>query len=92
MKVKIELYDALPCAMKVFEINGISADKDDFGMGFDHNRKRAEPYGCGCHKFDAYREYTKEIHDKYNITESEYLEVCDLLEDKLYVGYCGWCV
>ena len=35
---------------------------------------------------------TKEVLDKYNITEEEYNKICDELEDKLCVGRCGWCV
>ena len=35
---------------------------------------------------------TKEVLDKYNITEKEYDTICDELEDKLCVGSCGWCV
>ena len=34
----------------------------------------------------------KEILHKYNITEEEYYEICDELENKLHVGHCEWCV
>lgn len=35
MEVKIKPFRALPCALETFFINGIRADKDDFGMGQD---------------------------------------------------------
>lgn len=92
MDIVIKPYHSLPCELEVFTINGIKADKDDFGEGYDHEWENDEPYGCGYHRFDAKREYEQSILDKYNITPEEYLEICDLLEDKLYVGSCGWCV
>lgn len=33
---------------------------------------------------------TKEVLDKYNITEEEYNKICDELEYKLGIGCCGW--
>ena len=35
---------------------------------------------------------TKEVLDKYNITDKEYYNICNELEDKLCVGSCGWCI
>lgn len=34
---------------------------------------------------------TREVLDKYNIIEEEYHNICNELENKLYVGTCGWC-
>ena len=31
------------------------------------------------------------IKEKYNITDEEYNEVCNVLEEKLSWGSCGWC-
>lgn len=33
---------------------------------------------------------TKEVLDKYNITEEEYYNICNELKDKLFVGGCRW--
>ena len=95
MELIIEPYDCLPCALRKFRINGTPADTYDFGENYDHEPEEAEPYGCGCHEFDANREDMTKIKttcDKYHITLEEYLEICNSLEEKLYVGRCGWCV
>lgn len=86
-------YDALPCALKTFTINGIDATINDFGEGYDHSPEIAEPYCCGCHRFDRIKssEEIKKAMEKYNLTESEFNEICDRLETILYVGSCGWC-
>lgn len=43
-----------------------------------------EPYGCGDKHFDP-KPSTKEVLDKYHITEKEYDTICNELEDKLWV-------
>lgn len=90
MELIVEPCDALPCELETFTINGKSADSSYFGDTFDHNEKRH--YGCGDMRFKP-QSPTKEVLDKYNITEEEeYNKICDELEDKLCVGRCGWCV
>ena len=91
-EVIAEPFGALPCELKTFTINGIRADKDDFGEGYDADIYGAPDYGCGCHKFEADRTEKPSILEKYNIDYADYLEICDILEDKLYVGSCGWCI
>ena len=93
MKAKViaEPYDALPCELCVFTINGKDADKSDFGRGFDGDIEHAADYGCGCHKFEADRTEKPSVLEEYGIDFDDYLEICDLLEDVLYVGMCGWC-
>lgn len=92
MEIKIETYDALPCATREFTINGINADVDDFGDNCDVEPDEAPEYGCGCHKF------TPDIHKadaamkKYGITLDEFIKVCDKLEEVMFVGMCGWCI
>ena len=35
---------------------------------------------------------TKNVLSKYQITQSEYDEICDKLESSLSFGRCGWCI
>ena len=91
MKLVIKPFHSLPCHLEVFTINGKDADKDDFGDIFDHNEEIREPYGCGDMQFDA-KPPTKEVLDKYNITEEEYYNICSELRCELCVGSCGWCI
>lgn len=94
MKAEViaEPYPALPCELATFTINGIRADKDDFGEGYDADIYSAPDFGCGCHKFEADRTEKPLILKKYNIEYADYLEICDLLENVLLVGWCDWCV
>lgn len=91
MELVIKPMYALPCRLEVFTINGKSAEQDDFGSMYDHDTESAEPYACADMYFEP-KPPTKEVLDKYNITEEEYCNICDELEDKLCVGRCGWCV
>lgn len=91
MDIKIETYRALPCHTSVFKINNIDADYCDFGS---MDNGGCIEYECQNMRFiPEYR--SKEKRDaavkKYGITVEEYLEICNILEDKLYVGACGWC-
>lgn len=91
MKLVIEPYDALPCELMKFTINGIDADKNDFGTSYDADSDNAEEYGCGNHIFES-KNPTQKVLDKYGISVEEYSEICDELTEKLHVGSCGWCV
>lgn len=91
MELKIKTYHALPCRTEVFIINGMNAEQDDFGDTYDHDAENAEEYECADMHFDR-KPPTKEVLDKYNITEKEYDTICNELECKLCVGGCGWCV
>jgi hypothetical protein len=90
MELKIEVYGCL-CELKEFVINGIDANYDDFGSKGDEDSENAEDYGCGDMRFTG-SPSTKEILDKYKITEEEYQEIVSKLEDALSFGSCGWCV
>lgn len=89
MELVIEPMYALPCSLEVFTINGKTAYQDDFGDTYDHDAESAEPYACADMRFDR-KPPTKEVLDKYNITEEEYYNICNELECKLCVGGCGW--
>jgi hypothetical protein len=90
MKLKLKVMDAF-CELEEFEINGISADYEDFGKKYDADKDAAEPYGCGDMSF-----FPKSVEiyvlDKYKITKDEYKEICKKLEEALSFGSCGWCV
>ena len=93
MEVVIEPMEALPCSLEVFTINGKTANQDDFGDTYDHDTESIEEYeyACADMQFDP-KPPTKEVLDKYNITEEEYYNICNELECKLCVGSCGWCI
>lgn len=95
MELVIEPFDALPCELEVFTINGKKADSFDFGMTSDHKEDYGDDeiaaYGCCDRHFES-EPPTEEVLHKYNITEKEYYDICCELENKLYVGSCGWCI
>lgn len=53
--------------------------------------KMHEPYACADMHFDP-KPPTKEVLNRYNITDKEYYDICNELESELYVGRCGWCI
>jgi len=89
MKLGFVVYDAL-CSPKIFRINGIDAEVNDFGTHCDRSPETAEPYGCGDMRFEP-KPSSKVILKKYKITQKEYDEVCHKLNE-LSFGACGWCV
>lgn len=91
MEVKMKPYNALPCALEMFFINGIRADQDDFGMGQDESPEIEDEYCCGYWRFTA-KPATQAVLDKYHITIDEYEDIAKQLEAVLDVGACGWCV
>lgn len=76
--------------MKIFEINGIEADYEDFGEKRDLDPKNRPYYGCGNMAFVP-KDPTEEILNKYNISVYDYDEICDKLETHLSFGRCAWC-
>lgn len=80
------------CAdFRVFTINDIEADVDDFGESKDWAPECAPEYGCGHRAFRAFEDTSKEILDKYHINEREWEQICDMLEAKLDMGRCADC-
>lgn len=78
------------CYTNEFTINGIAGDSGDFGEKYDRSPDDAEPCGCGDMQFTRVPARA-EILEKYCITEGEYSQVCDKLEEGLSFGSCGWC-
>ena len=94
MELIIEPFNALPCVLKIFTINGKDADSFDFGKTSDHKEDYDDEivaYGC-CNMYFESELPTEEVLHKYNITEEEYYKICDELENKLHVGSCEWCM
>jgi hypothetical protein len=91
LKVVVIPYHALPCSCETFTINGMDADKDDFGSSCDMDPDNAEQYGCGNRIFIPQMP-TDEVLEKYSINLREYAEICAKLQDMLAVGTCGWCI
>lgn len=83
------------CATDVFMINGIHAYVRDFGYKLDRNPDNATnttwTVGCGDMRFTR-KKYSDKILEKYGITEQDYKEVCDRLEELLAIGKCDDCL
>ncbi len=90
MKLELEIFGSL-CATRVFRINDVEANSCDFGEQGDEDAENAEDYACGNMQFVSSGP-TKEIMEKYSITESEYREVSKKLTEGLSFGCCGCCV
>jgi hypothetical protein len=90
MKYTLKIYSAL-CATEIFKINGMDADKADFGEQSDNDRENAQEYGCGNMEFTP-KPPTNRALDKYKITADEYNIIAAELATKLSFGSCGWCV
>ena len=90
MNLVCKPYTAL-CRLEVFTINGIKANYEDFGTKEDRSPETAEEYGCGNMRFISFPS-TLEVLQKYSITEKDYQDVCEILEDKLSFRECGWCI
>lgn len=90
MKLELEIYGCL-CSTKIFRINGIEADTDDFGEKYDEEPYDAPEFGCGYMQFHPYSP-NPQVMKKYHINAQEWYEICDKLANGLSFGYCGWCV
>ena len=91
LKLEIKPFNALPCELEVFTINGINANIEDFGENYDAHPEIADPYCCGCHKFVGYKTPDEDTLLKYHIDKASFHEIVNKLEEVLYVGSCGWC-
>lgn len=86
------------CELEVFEINGMKADYEDFGVKGDISPETAEEYCCGDMRFNGWdihmpeqREFLYKAQNKYKLTLSEYIEIVIMLDKALSFGCCGWC-
>lgn len=86
--VEIRPYDALPCVLEIFTINGKKAVAEDFGdKEVDGDCMECE---CEC-IFKKHAHPKQEVLEKYNITPKMYDKICERLEEELQVSHCGWC-
>ena len=90
MKLELTFGRAL-CYAPTFEINDIRADTGDFGDQYDREPEEAEDYACADMQFTR-NPPTEDILKKYEISEVEYYEIAEKLEEGLSFGCCGWCV
>ena len=90
--IEIVPYRGLPCEAEKFTVNGVDADKSDFGQQLDLDQESAEDYACGSNQFVPFESVLPEVLSKYRITEKDYRWIQTKLEGRFYVGSCGWCV
>lgn len=88
MKLELIKDEYEPCTPKIFRIDGIAADADDFG----EVEKISGYYCCKSRKFIGFEEAPESTLEKYQITESEFFDICDELRDILDVEHCSRCV
>jgi hypothetical protein len=77
------------CTLDAFEINGIKADINDFGEQYDREPFNAQ-YCCGNMCFNGIAP-SDEVLDRYEVSEDEYWEIVNELEDTLSFGRCNLC-
>ena len=95
IKIKLEVYSALPCATETFTINGIEADKDWFVSNYDNGDGEEIEYGCNNRVTDllSIEEVRQNLPDELkSLTDDEIVKIQNELEEKLVSGGCGWCV
>lgn len=78
------------CCPKKFVINGVEADRYDFGTQDDADPDNAPHYGCGDMQFTR-QPSTLEVLAKYGISQEEYDAICGKLEADLSFGCCALC-
>ena len=88
MRIRFETHRALPCRPSVFVVNGIQADTDDFGEQDSHSDGY---YGCISNTFKPFRHPPKNVLNKCKISLEEFLDIGDILQEKLDIHNCGWC-
>jgi hypothetical protein len=93
VKLELEIYSHL-CSTKHFKINDVWACSYEFGLQSDNGKEDdiQTEGGCSGMEFVPNKFPDASILKKFNITKSEYFEVCEQLKEKLSFGYCGWCV
>lgn len=91
MEVVIKRYKYLPCHLEVFTINGINADREDFGY-LDGCCGEYEDYSCSNCVFVIDESKKEEAMLKYHLTEVEYDMVCSELRSECYIDECGYCI
>lgn len=89
--MKVEMSGPYCSGLRVFRINHIDADTEDFGESEDRRPEVAPEYGCGDRKFYAYERPSKRVLEKYHINYREWKEISEKLEAMLDWGRCALC-
>lgn len=77
--------------LRLFRVNNIDADIEDFGKCYDDRKEDAPRYGCGNMCSHSYEEPPLGILNKYNINMDEWEIICDRLCNELYWRRCALC-
>lgn len=94
MMLDYDTYFDIPCEFAIFKINGINAEANDFGWATtDKLVSTDDQWGCRNHIWHSYTDPVgKETAcRKYGLTDEEYAEVCETLEDILTFDCCDCC-
>jgi len=93
MKLELKIFKTI-CQTEKFLINGIEANSEDFGIGYDcegtHDGNEDDDVGCVDYQFFP-KLPSQKILRKYNINKKEDKEICDKLEEGLSFGCCKLC-
>lgn len=96
--IEVKASFSMPCHPAWLRIKGQEATLSEFGYWIKGNKEECtqsdiKNWGCYQRRFETFpiRE-NQETLDKYNLSEDEYEEICDKLEEEFNVGTCGWCV
>ena len=92
----IKPFKNLPCKAEKFTINDKMANTEDFGYSTDFDPDYNDDfcgglYGCGNCIWKRQESLKKNAMNKYHLTEDEYNNLCDNLEEILSVGICNLC-
>ena len=88
MNIEIKtMRPGLPCELETFKINGIEAEIEDFG----ETERSGSCMNSTCSQTFKFKLPTEEVLERYHINLKEYSEICDRLEDELYIPGCGMC-
>lgn len=88
LQLEIETYEYLPCSLKVFNINGIRGNINDFG----ETTSDGSALRGNCHnEFIPHKKADRAVLRKYGITFAQFQEIGERLEEELYIGGCGYC-
>lgn len=87
MKYELKICCAFPCVASKFTVNGIRADKNDFGNSESESDGQR---GCKYNIFKPFRYPPEGVLEKYKISLEEFLRIGDILESEFCIHHCNW--
>lgn len=92
-KIEIAIYYALPCATRVFTIDGVSVSAYDF----IESRSDRQDCGYGCQNREYFdlplREVKKNLPKELKrLSAYAIQDIQSMLKERLATGTCGWCI